>query len=98
MSLSLVVKTAKHRMLGLHAAVISPQSRDTTAATLESMLMSDFRSGGEGSLALSWTLYVQMLVFQELKLVLVCISLMVHNVWNAQRRAFARLRAFKKLI
>ena len=55
MSLSLVVKTAKHRMSGLHAAVTSPQSRDTTAATLDSMLMSDFRSGGEGSLALSWT-------------------------------------------
>lgn len=54
MSLSLVVKTAKHRMLGLHAAVISPQSRDTTAATLESMLMSDFSEWG-GFLALSWT-------------------------------------------
>lgn len=41
--------------------------------------------------------YVQMLVFQELKLVLVGISLMVHNVWSAQHRALARLIAFKKL-
>lgn len=59
--------------------------------------------GGEGVVvggvpSFELDLYVQMLVFQELKLVGVCVSLMVHNVWSAQRRAFARLRAFKKLI
>lgn len=71
-------------MLGLHAAVISPQSRDTTAAMLESMLMSDFRSWGGGVPSFELDSYVQMLVFQELKLVLVGISLMVHNVWTGR--------------
>lgn len=54
--------------------------------------------GGGGVPSFELDLYVQMLVFQELKLVRVCVSLMVHNVWSAQRRAFARLRVFKKLI
>lgn len=104
MSLSLVVKTAKHRMLGLHAAVISPPEQrhhSSNSGEHVDVRRSEWekeREGGGGIPSFELDLYVQMLVFQELKLVLVCISLMVHNVWSAQRRVFARLRAFKKLI
>lgn len=42
--------------------------------------------------------YVQMLVFQEQKLIESTFSLMGHNTRSAQRGTFARLMAFQKLI
>lgn len=43
------------------------------------------RGGGGGVPSFELDLYVQMLVFQELKLVLAGISLMGHDVWSAER-------------
>lgn len=65
MSLSLVFETAKHRMLILHAAVLSPpQEQKSWQNAEEGTLMTDLQREDEAP-GLELKSYVQMLVFQE---------------------------------
>lgn len=96
MSLSLVVKTAKHRMLSLHAAVL-PQSRETMAERRGGHV-DDGPSEQREAPWLGAGVICTDAGISRAKTDLVHFSLMGHNTRSAQSGTFARLMVFKKMI